>query len=919
MNGKFTVILNFLYVVMKTLYTFIISILLFGGSYSIAAIRYVKPMATGAGDGSSWANASANLQAMINASSAGDELWVAAGKYFPTSYPGGCTTCGAVSSNNRNNTFLLKSGVRVYGGFTGNETARALRNSHLNETILSGNIGAEFSPNDNAYHVVTAIDCSVATHLERFTIEGGNANVSSGVTVGGRTYYRSWGGGVLCVYSPISIVLCAIVGNNAIDGGGILNTASNTGILNSVIALNTASAGGGGIYNHEGSESDTRWSTIAQNTATVAGGAMYNYNSNPYLIDVIVWDNVSPSFAGVANNGSRLTGYTSIVQGGWGLPDFPCSDCINVEPQFMNKDFPAGIDGRWGSRDDGLRVSACSPGLDKGRGGAISADMANQSRNVDIPAIPNHIPSASGLDIGAYEYQNTGASNQVLHVNGSLATGLNDGSSWANAFRGANAFGNSLRHANHCDNNTILVSKGTYKPHRLPFGVASGLNQDFTFELKGGLTIYGGFDGAGTVSDYSSRKARENETIFSGDFSDNDVVTGSGGTLAITNNSENANTVVTAKNGIQATLKGLTIKGGQNRGIDSYAFPLEIDDCIIKHNRGGVYLLYSSSLFLNNVFDRNLATNGGGIYAAASGIVVKNSVFTGNRASTGKGGAIRNELYFSEFYNNTFYNNSAQLSGGALYTEDPGIADAPIDINRSYNNIFYKNAISTNTSTIYADFFIERNGRDFKNNILQFASAQYPLNNTPNGIGTTSSGNLFAVNPLFANENNLLGLDGIGGTADDGLRLQKTSPAINAGTYSYSPSNDILSNFRYLAYDMGAYEFHPKEACPDIRYIADVPIEAGIHYAGTSGSFVAGPAQPTKNQRIGAAMAIGDGYITAIGTVASSTSVVFDASKSITLLPGFQAQSGSVFRTNLQGCSFFEGVNHSVHQVVISK
>ncbi len=46
-------------------------------------IRCVKPAATGTGNGSSWANASGNLQAIINASSANDQVWVAARTFKP--------------------------------------------------------------------------------------------------------------------------------------------------------------------------------------------------------------------------------------------------------------------------------------------------------------------------------------------------------------------------------------------------------------------------------------------------------------------------------------------------------------------------------------------------------------------------------------------------------------------------------------------------------------------------------------------------------------------------------------------------------------------------------------------------------------------------------------------------------------------
>ena len=47
-------------------------------------------------------------------------------------------------------------------------------------------------------------------------------------------------------------------------------------------------------------------------------------------------------------------------------------------------------------------------------------------------------------------------------------------------FRGATAFGMALMYANNCDNNTILVAKGTYKPHRRAFGVTSGSNCTYT-------------------------------------------------------------------------------------------------------------------------------------------------------------------------------------------------------------------------------------------------------------------------------------------------------------------------------------------------------------------------------------------------------------------------------------------------------
>ncbi|TZF82310.1 hypothetical protein FW774_16635 [Pedobacter sp. BS3] len=72
-------------------------------------IRYVKE--TGSGDGSSWNNASNDLQAMIDAVSAdpnGGEVWVAQGTYYPS------------KTNNRDDFFRIKANnIKLYGGFEG--------------------------------------------------------------------------------------------------------------------------------------------------------------------------------------------------------------------------------------------------------------------------------------------------------------------------------------------------------------------------------------------------------------------------------------------------------------------------------------------------------------------------------------------------------------------------------------------------------------------------------------------------------------------------------------------------------------------------------------------------------------------------------------------------------------------------------
>ena len=107
-----------------------------------ATIRYVRPTPYGTADGSSWISASDDLQLMINQSTAGDTIWVAAGTYKP-------------KGNDRISSFVLKPDVQIYGGFPNNGTATWTdRNWNANPTILSGDIGIPNDISDNCYHVV---------------------------------------------------------------------------------------------------------------------------------------------------------------------------------------------------------------------------------------------------------------------------------------------------------------------------------------------------------------------------------------------------------------------------------------------------------------------------------------------------------------------------------------------------------------------------------------------------------------------------------------------------------------------------------------------------------------------------------------------------------------------------------------------
>ncbi|MFM7135307.1 MAG: hypothetical protein ACKO0W_13445, partial [Planctomycetota bacterium] len=81
---------------------------------AFGAVRFVDAsLKSGANDGSSWENAyrgTAGLVTAITASVPGDEIWVRAGTYRPT------------TGTSRTAAFTLKTGVAIYGGFAGGES-----------------------------------------------------------------------------------------------------------------------------------------------------------------------------------------------------------------------------------------------------------------------------------------------------------------------------------------------------------------------------------------------------------------------------------------------------------------------------------------------------------------------------------------------------------------------------------------------------------------------------------------------------------------------------------------------------------------------------------------------------------------------------------------------------------------------------
>ena len=302
-------------------------------------LRYVKPIATGTGDGSSWANATASLQRTIDRSAPDDQVWVAAGVYKPTRIPPGLDP-----TDERNKTFFFSNGVKVFGGFDGTETAPDQRDlTSPSSTTLSGDFGMNdslttrsdgsreyFNYSDNCFNVIT-IRGSSKTVLDGLMIVGarkygifndGSSIYSSairssqplvrdcfiantygpgigergGVEKSGGTYTNCistrniigidcLSGGGIC--SP-TVLNCQFVRNESYFGGAA-SVAADGGLCSPVfincILSNNRAVLGGGVFTQvrKGGISDVKLTgcLITDNQAGGLGGALYTSFGNP--------------------------------------------------------------------------------------------------------------------------------------------------------------------------------------------------------------------------------------------------------------------------------------------------------------------------------------------------------------------------------------------------------------------------------------------------------------------------------------------------------------------------------------------------------------------------------------------------------------------------------------------------------------
>lgn len=797
----------------------ILSFGLLEGAASAKIIRVDSDSLTVSPDGATWATAFRYLQDALSAAQSGDEIWVAEGTYEPDQGAG-------QTPADRFASFSLKNGVALYGGFSGTENVRSQRNWQSHTTVLGGDVGTPGNPTDNSFHVVSASHVSSSAVLDGFRITLGYANGADP---------NNKGGGIFIDGGSPTVTNCVFEGNYAFFGGGVYALGTNSLRLTNCLFMNNSSFENEGIYLALGfdtilvncvfyddqltsADSDTtliNCTLFKDYSAIHVTGYENDMRSDLRLQNCIVWGDTGSAKIVTNETGDLsmifLTIDRNVFMGGeaaieaHGPTTVDFTNNLAGNPLLVNPD----------AVPPNLRLSAGSPAIDAGDNSYVPADLADLDsdgnntepvpldpdghlRFTDNAAADTGAGTAPLVDIGAYEH------NRIIHVD-ARATGLNNGTSWGNAFTNLQDALAAAPLTPWADE--IWVAAGVYKPDQ--GGTPPVNTRKATFQLINDAALYGGF--AGVETRREERNWRAYQTVLSGDIGTEDI------------SSDNAYHVVTAS-GVNATaiLNGFSVKHGyadgsspDNEGgglYNSGGSPV-VANCIFTENwagdGGGVYNTGGNSRYVNCSFLGNGAVAGGGMYNYRSKVDIVNAVFSGNSAQYG-GGLEDWEAEWTTLVNCTFSNNTAGNYAGAvntLYGKGPTTME---------NCVLWGNSAPNGPQVAVGASFLAYEYCDIQggdSGIFVEGSSKVEK----------GEGNI-AEDPLFADAD---GADNIAGTEDDNPRLSKGSDCVDTGGSKFLPPDwadldgdgnsseqtpvDADGRRRILGtVDMGAYEYGPR-------------------------------------------------------------------------------------------------------------
>lgn len=270
---------------------------------SLASTIYVS--STGAGLGSSWGNATDDLQVALDMSAvSGAPVWVKGGTYTER--------------------IVFASNAQLYGGFDGTETGLGQRDLDANPTTIDATgLGGR------------AITMDGETN-------GMSNTVLDGFIVSGNTDVRGAAMNFRYVDATNTVSNCTFIGNEATSsdrgGGAFYMFNAFPTITNCTFENNVASAGYGGAVLAYDSDPIFESCTFENNEAVKNGGAISLNNSDPEFSECTVVNNATDangggiwgtSFSILTMTDSTISGNTSgNLAGGLASSTIHLTDCI---------------------------------------------------------------------------------------------------------------------------------------------------------------------------------------------------------------------------------------------------------------------------------------------------------------------------------------------------------------------------------------------------------------------------------------------------------------------------------------------------------------------------------------------------------------------------------------------------------------
>ncbi len=772
----------------RVLFT-LLSVLLLGSLAKAQTIHYVTPTGTNPTTGNKWEVTGITdeqiltLPEALTAAQAGDQIWVLGFEQI--------TSADQLYVVPDKSGFVLKSGVKLYGGFRGTERTINERSTlgkapyFTYRSVLSGDISRDDvvdkinyvypengTRSDNATHVLSlnmvptqqsGNNNTYPTVVNGFTVIGGNAaDFGGGVYVYGDNNqggayqiekcfllnnYAAQGGGAIYVTSDVKatstesrVVDCVVYNNLAGQrsgtdnlGGGIRIDGAGT-IVNSSIFNNE----GGGVLLSANAKAVNL--TIARNTVMGIDGSGEVYNS-------VIWGNakVQNSTSSIFHN--CASDNAKVVEGDNCFAISASSNGTN-SPLFDAPSVFTSFDRDYNWRQNAYPTWAWdllegSALIDAGNADAYYAGLPTTDLAGDLR-------KSGTIDIGAYEFQHLDA-GRIRYVK---PDGTGDGTSWEKASGDLQKMIDELAAVD--ASGEVWVAAGEYRPTTQ---IIEGVQYAASFRMRDGINVYGGF--AGTETAKAEREKGDmpwiytNETILLGADYENGTATWANNQWNVTSSSRHVVwfAPMAGEEDFKYTtvLDGVTIKGGAANGGEGLAD-------FATDKGGGVYMGLNATL-QNSVITENTADdNGGGVFVNAGRVV-----------------------------SCLIYNNSATANGGGVFVSGAGL------VNRSM--------VTENSAKNGAGVYLDKNSAEYPEEYL-ILSTSVISNNTAlvNGAVYCNAGGVLLQNTIVNNDcPSSVDASNPNSSETGGLYINKYAYVINSVLW-----NNLINGSNVPMYALGA-------------------------------------------------------------------------------------------------------------------